>query len=263
MDVLNENGVSLDDEILRNADEAETQKAFEEDHTIEDQTDLMKTEKTEAEHQQTGGKQKPEETAENRTQNGAGQKAAAEKNGKPDGTAEKAAETEKAPETKKAAETEKAAEKPQEKSKKSQEEAQIEDLTDRLKRNLAEFDNFRKRTEKEKASMFDMGARDVLEKLLPVVDNFERSLASAPDIPECKAYTDGMQMIYRQLLDNLSKAGVTPIDCKGKPFDPNFHNAVMHVEDESLGENVVAEELQKGYLYKDAVLRHSMVKVAN
>ncbi|MFR9307497.1 MAG: nucleotide exchange factor GrpE, partial [Lachnospiraceae bacterium] len=132
-----------------------------------------------------------------------------------------------------------------------------------LKRNLAEFDNFRKRTEKEKTAMFDLGAKNVLEKLLPVIDNFERSLESAPDAPELKPYADGMEMIYRQLLKNLEEAGVKPMDAKGKPFDPALHNAVMHVEDESLEENVVVEEFQKGYYYKDGVLRHSMVKVAN
>ena len=111
--------------------------------------------------------------------------------------------------------------------------------------------------------MFDMGAKTILEKLLPVIDNFERAFATVPEDPEAAQYAKGMEMIYRQLLKNLEDAGAVPIDCKGKPFDPNFHNAVMHVEDESLGENVIAEELQKGYMYKDSVLRYSMVKVAN
>jgi len=150
-----------------------------------------------------------------------------------------------------------------ESAKKDPKDEKIEELTDRLQRSLAEFDNYRKRTEKEKTAMFDMGARDILEKLLPVVDNFERSLSAAPDSEECKAYTDGMKMIYKQLQKNLEDAGVRPIDCKGKPFDPEYHNAVMHVEDKQFGENTVAEELQKGYMYKDTVLRHSMVKVAN
>ena len=149
------------------------------------------------------------------------------------------------------------------KPKQDAKDEKIEELTDRLKRNLAEFDNFRKRTEKEKTAMFDLGAKNVLEKLLPVIDNFERSLESAPDAPELKPYADGMEMIYRQLLKNLEEAGAKPMDAKGKPFDPALHNAVMHVEDESLEENVVVEEFQKGYYYKDGVLRHSMVKVAN
>lgn len=139
----------------------------------------------------------------------------------------------------------------------------IEDLTDRLKRSMAEFDNFRKRSEKEKATMFDMGARSIAEKILPVVDNFERAMVAAPKEGDGKAFADGITMIYNQLKKTLEDFGVKPIDCVGQAFDPNFHNAVMHVEDESLGENVVAEELLKGYMYKDSVLRHSMVKVAN
>ena len=139
----------------------------------------------------------------------------------------------------------------------------IADLTDRLKRSMAEFDNFRKRSEKEKATMFDMGARSVAEKLLPIVDNFERAMLATPADGEGKAFADGISMIYNQMTKALEDLGVKPIDCVGKDFDPNLHNAVMHIEDESLGENVVAEELLKGYMYKDGVLRHSMVKVAN
>ena len=139
----------------------------------------------------------------------------------------------------------------------------IADLTDRLKRSMAEFDNFRKRSEKEKATMFDMGARSVAEKLLPIVDNFERAMTAPPAEGEGKAFADGIAMIYNQMTKTLEDLGVKPIDCVGKEFDPNLHNAVMHIEDESLGENVVAEELLKGYMYKDSVLRHSMVKVAN
>lgn len=139
----------------------------------------------------------------------------------------------------------------------------IADLTDRLKRSMAEFDNFRKRSEKEKATMFDMGARSVAEKLLPIVDNFERAMTATPAEGEGRAFADGIEMIYNQMTKTLEDLGVKPIDCVGKDFDPNLHNAVMHIEDESLGENVVAEELLKGYMYKDGVLRHSMVKVAN
>lgn len=139
-------------------------------------------------------------------------------------------------------------------------EQQIEDLTDRLKRSMAEFDNFRKRTEKEKASMYIIGAKDIVEKILPVVDNFERGLAQAA---EGDAFADGMKMIYKQLMTALDDMGVKQIETVGKEFDPNFHNAVMHVEDETVGENIIVEELQKGYTYKDFVVRHSMVKVAN
>ena len=139
----------------------------------------------------------------------------------------------------------------------------IADLTDRLKRSMAEFENFRNRNEKEKATMFDMGARSIAEKLLPVVDNFERAMLAAPADGEGKAFAEGITMIYNQMTKTLEDLGVKAIDCVGKEFDPNFHNAVMHIEDENLGENVVAEELLKGYMYKDTVLRYSMVKVAN
>ena len=139
-------------------------------------------------------------------------------------------------------------------------EQQIEDLTDRLKRNMAEFDNFRKRTEKEKSSMYIIGAKDIVEKILPVVDNFERGLAQAP---EDDPFAEGMKMIYKQMMTAFAEMGVKPIEAVGKEFDPNLHNAVMHVEDEEFGENIIAEEFQKGYTYRDSVVRHSMVKVAN
>ena len=139
-------------------------------------------------------------------------------------------------------------------------EQQIEDLTDRLKRNMAEFDNFRKRTEKEKSSMYVIGAKDIIEKILPVVDNFERGLAQAP---EDDPFAEGMQKIYKQFTTTMEGMGVEPIEAVGKEFNPDFHNAVMHVEDEAVGENIVVEELQKGYTYKGFVVRHSMVKVAN
>ena len=139
-------------------------------------------------------------------------------------------------------------------------EQQVEELTDRLKRSMAEFDNFRKRTEKEKSSMYVIGAKDIIEKMLPVVDNFERGLAQAP---EGDPFADGMQKIYKQFTTTMEGMGVEPIEAVGKEFNPDFHNAVMHVEDGSVGENIVVEELQKGYTYKGFVVRHSMVKVAN
>ncbi len=139
-------------------------------------------------------------------------------------------------------------------------EQQIEDLTDRLKRSMAEFDNYRKRTEKEKSSMYIIGAKDIVEKMLPIVDNFERGLAQAP---ENDPFAEGMKMIYKQMMTAFDEMGVKPIETVGKEFDPNLHNAVMHVEDDSVGENIVVEEFQKGYTYKDFVVRHSMVKVAN
>jgi len=147
--------------------------------------------------------------------------------------------------------------------KKDKKDEQIEDLTDRLRRQMAEFENFRKRTEKEKSQMFDMGAKTIVEKVLPVIDNFERGLAAVPEDKKEDAFVVGMDKIYKQFLTTLEEAGVKPIEAVGQEFDPNFHNAVMHVEDEELGENIVAEELQKGYMYRDAVVRHSMVKVAN
>ena len=139
-------------------------------------------------------------------------------------------------------------------------EQQIEDLTDRLKRNMAEFYNFRKRTEKEKSSMYIIGAKDIIEKILPVVDNFERGLAQAT---EGDPFAEGMEKIYKQLTTTLESLGVEPIEAVDKEFNPDLHNAVMHVEDESVGDNIVVEELQKGYTYKGFVVRHSMVKVAN
>ena len=142
-------------------------------------------------------------------------------------------------------------------------DAKIADLEDRLKRQIAEFDNFRKRTEKEKSAMFDMGARHIIEAILPTIDNFERGLKTVPEDKEAKAFYDGMEMIYKQMLKVLSDVGVTAIDCLDKEFDLNLHNAVMHVEDEAYGNNIIIEEFQKGYKYKDTVIRHSMVKVAN
>ena len=151
--------------------------------------------------------------------------------------------------------------------KKDTKDKQIEDLTAQLddlrKRNLAEFENFRKRTEKEKSTMFDMGAKSVVEKLLPIIDNFERGFAGLSEEQMSDPFVSGMDMVYKQLVKALADMGVEPIEAVGKPFDPNLHNAVMHVEDENLGENTVAQEFQKGYLYHGSVVRHSMVQVAN
>ncbi len=146
------------------------------------------------------------------------------------------------------------------KKEKDKSKEKIEELEDKVKRQLAEFENFRNRSEKEKAQMFDMGAKNVLEKILPVVDNFERGLMTVPNDGE-KAFADGMQMIYKQLMTELESLGVKPIEAVGKEFDPNFHNAVMQVESEEYETGVVAQELMKGYTYKDTVLRHSMVAV--
>lgn len=149
------------------------------------------------------------------------------------------------------------------KNKKDKKDEKIEELTDRLTRQMAEFDNFRKRTEKEKSQMYEIGAKDVIEKILPVVDNFERGLNAAKDCPQDDPFVQGMEMVYKQMMTALEGIGVKPIEAVGNEFDPEFHNAVMHVDDAELGENVVVEELQKGYLYRDSVVRYSMVKVAN
>ena len=142
-------------------------------------------------------------------------------------------------------------------------DAEIADWKDKYQRLMAEFENARKSMSKESTQRYDMGAMGVLEKLLPVIDNFERGLESVTDDEKDSAFVQGIQQIYKQLMAVMEDLGVTPMDAEGKEFDANLHNAVMHVEDEELGENVVAEELQKGYMYKESVLRHSMVKVAN
>ena len=147
------------------------------------------------------------------------------------------------------------------KEKKDKKDVQIEELTDKVRRQMAEFENFRKRSEKEKSQMYEVGAKSILEKILPVVDNFERGLKGMEESED--PFAQGMQMIYKQLMTSLEEAGVSPIEALGNEFDPNFHNAVMHVEDEEAGESEIVEEFQKGYMYHDTVLRHSMVKVAN
>ena len=147
--------------------------------------------------------------------------------------------------------------------KKDKKDEKIEELTDKLTRQMAEFDNFRKRTEKEKSQMYEVGAKDIIEKILPVVDNFERGLDSVPEEEKNAPFVEGMEKIYKQLMTTLESVGVKPIEAVGQEFNPDFHNAVMHVEDEELGENIIAEEFQKGYMYRESVVRHSMVKVAN
>lgn len=149
------------------------------------------------------------------------------------------------------------------KNKKDKKDEKIEELTDRLTRQMAEFDNFRKRTDKEKSQMYEVGAKDIINKILPVVDNFERGLAAVPEEEKKNPILEGMEKVYKQLMTTLEEIGVKPIEAVGQEFNPDFHNAVMHVEDEELGENIIAEEFQKGYTYHDSVVRHSMVKVAN
>lgn len=149
------------------------------------------------------------------------------------------------------------------KDKKDKKDILIEELTDKYRRTMAEFDNYRKRTEKEKTAMYEIGAREIISKILPVVDNFERGLATIPEADRTTPVAEGMDKIYKQLTKTLEEMGVKEIEAEGIEFNPDYHNAVMHVEDDSLGENVIAEVLQKGYTYKESVVRHSMVKVAN
>ena len=149
------------------------------------------------------------------------------------------------------------------KKKKDKRDEKIEELTDRLTRQMAEFDNFRKRTDKEKSHMYEIGAKDIIEKLLPVVDNFERGFEAISEEEKAHPFIDGMDKVYKHLMTTLESVGVKPIEAVGETFNPDFHNAVMHVEDEEHGENTVIEEFQKGYTYRDGVVRYSMVKVAN
>ena len=195
-------------------------------------------------------------------------KAAAESEDTAEDVAEDTEATDHAEET--AAEDIEEAEEPEKKSKKfgkknkkDKKDEKIEELTDRVARQMAEFDNFRKRTDKEKSQMYEVGAKDVIDKILPVVDNFERGLAAVPEEEKEHPFIQGMDKVYKQLMTTLEGLGVTPIEAVGQEFDPEFHNAVMHEDNEELGENVVSEELQKGYMYRDSVVRHSMVKVAN
>ena len=181
----------------------------------------------------------------------------------PEETAEEAADTEEAaeqtaddsePESGEDKDEESKAEKKKlfgKKNKKDKKDEKIEELTDRLTRQMAEFDNFRKRTEKEKSQMYEIGARDIIEKILPIVDNFERGLSSMPEEEKATPFAEGMEKVYKQLMTTLESIDVKPIEAVGKEFDPDFHNAVMHVEDEELGENIIAEEFQKGYTYRN------------
>ena len=167
--------------------------------------------------------------------------------------AEKADEKEKSSKLKKAFK----------KDKKDKKDEKIEELNDRLMRLMAEYDNYRKRTEKEKSAMFEMGAKSIIEKVIPVIDNFERGFLTVDEEDKEDPFVTGMEKVYTQFMTTMEEAGVTPIEAVDKEFDPNLHNAVMHIDDEQYGDNIVVEELQKGYMYKESVVRYSMVKVAN
>ena len=189
--------------------------------------------------------------------------AMAEENAKPSEEASAETANESSEESSKEEKEEKEGKKPFKKKekKKDKRDEQIEQLTDRVTRQMAEFENFRRRTDQEKAQMFGNGQKAIVEKILPVVDNFERGLATVEEGAD--PFADGMLMIYKQLLTTLEEIGVKPIEAVGQEFNPDFHNAVMHVDDEEVGENIIVEEFQKGYMMNDSVVRHSMVKVAN
>lgn len=149
------------------------------------------------------------------------------------------------------------------KEKKDKKDELIQELNDKVIRQMAEFDNYRKRTDKEKSQMFDIGAKSIIEKILPVIDNFERGLAVLSEEERSQPFAQGIEKVYKQMMTSLTDAGLKEIEAEGKEFNSDIHNAVMHVDDENVGENIVVEVFQKGYYYKDSVVRHSMVKVAN
>ena len=200
-----------------------------------------------------------EETVEEKVENEAVEEAAADEAVDTETAGEEAESTEESDDTEEA-EGEK---KGFFKKKKDKKDEMIEELNDKVKRQMAEFDNFRKRTEKEKNQMFDMGARTIIEKILPVIDNFERGFTTVEESDKQDAFVEGMDKVYKQLMTELEAAGVKPIECIGKEFDPEFHNAVMQVESEEFESGIVAQELLKGYTYKDTVVRHSMVAVVS
>lgn len=179
-------------------------------------------------------------------------------------TAEAVEATEEIAEDKVETENEEAASNEEQPAEKDKKDILIEELNDKYMRTFAEFDNFRKRSEKEKAAMFEVGAKSIIEKILPIVDSFERGLGTLSEEEiSANPFADGMDKVYKQMVKALEEAGVTPIEAVGKEFDPNLHNAVMHGDDDQYGENIVSEEFQKGYMYRDTVVRYSMVKVVN
>lgn len=182
-----------------------------------------------------------------------------------EGATSEADGAEETQQSKEEAKEEKKEKKKKEKIDKKQEalKEKIEELEDRVKRQMAEFENFRKRTEKEKTAMFETGAKSVIEKILPVVDNFERGLAAVPEEEKGAGFAQGMEMIYKQLMTELENMDVKPIPAVGEEFNPDFHNAVMQVDSEEYESGVIAQELQKGYTYRDSVVRHSMVAVVS
>ena len=234
------------------------EEILEEENDIETAAENVAEETIEAAEENSAEETTEENSAEETTEENSAEETAEEVSGE-------AGEEETSGETAEAAAGDKdgSARKGFFKKKKDKKDEQIEELTDQVKRQMAEFDNFRKRTEKEKTQMYDMGARSIVEKILPVIDNFERGLAGVSEEQKEDAFVVGMDKIYRQMLTELETIGVTPIEALGKEFDPEYHNAVMQVESEEFESGVVAQELQKGYMYKDSVVRHSMVAVVS
>lgn len=235
----------------------------------------MAEEKTMAAEETVDTKDVDTETVEEAAEKESTESVRAEKEAAEKETAEKSADAEESVENEELEDTGEEPEKepleegnPEEKKgffkkKKDKRDEQIEELNDRVKRQMAEFDNFRKRSEKEKSQMFDLGAKNIIEKILPVIDNFERGFTTVEESDKEDAFVQGMDMVYKQLMTELESVGVKPIECVGKEFDPDFHNAVMQVESDEYESGIVAQELQKGYTYKDTVIRHSMVAVVS
>ena len=227
----------------------------EEKTTVEQETEL---EEDTAASEQTEQPTSEEAAAEPETKT---DEAVAGETDAPDEKEEAAGKDDEQPEDAQASKGEKKSPFKKKEKKKDKRDERIEELTDQVKRQMAEFENFRKRTEREKTQMYEVGAKSVIEKILPVVDNFERGLAAVPEEQKSDAFVDGMDKIYKQMMTVFAEMGVKPIEAVGKEFDPEYHNAVMQVESEEYESGVVAQELQKGYMYRDSVVRHSMVAV--
>lgn len=229
----------------------------------EEEVKTETAETAEPEEQDTETAQTPEEETETETESETAEETDAEDDGDDTETSEEPGEEPAENKSGKQTWAEKKAAKKQAKLDKKTDamKEQIDQLEDKVKRQLAEFENFRNRSEREKQAMFETGARSVIEKILPIVDNFERGFATVDEEDQDDAFVTGMQSIYKQLTTELEKMGVKPIEAVGKEFDPNLHNAVMQVESEEYGSGIVAQELQKGYTYHDTVVRHSMVAV--
>lgn len=244
MDQNQQNQINAEEEILQDT-ESETAKACE-----NTEADTAEQEEAEAKDADAG------EAAEEETEDGEAAEEVSEAESEDGEEADEASEAESGKSGGKMGLFKK-------NKKKDKKDEKIEELTDQVKRQMAEFDNFRKRTEKEKSQMYEIGAKSIIEKVLPVVDNFERGLAAVSEENQEDAFVDGMNKIYKQLMTMLEEADVKPIEAVGKEFDPNLHNAVMQTESDEYESGIVAQELQKGYTYRDSVVRHSMVAVVS